>query len=443
MSMSTIGSPELEPQNLQEALTSSDKSKWIEAMKNEYDSLVENQVWKLVDKPSDRNVVQCKWVYKLKNGGDNVRYKARLVAKGYSQSYGIDYFETFSPVARLSTVRMLIALSVQLDLNIDHFDVTTAFLHGDLQEQVYMTQPGFFVKPGQEAKVCLLQKAIYGLKQSSRAWNKKVNEILKEIGYNRSKIEPCLFWKKFQNNSIVIIILYVDDFYVFHNNSCKKNELFLKLQKEFKIKDLGEAYQCLGMKITRDRTNCTLYLEQKDYILSFLSKFGMSDAKGANTPMDAKVTIGRGSGERVKVPYQNVIGCLMYLSLCTRPDIAHVTNVLSQFNCEHTIDHWNHVKRVLRYLKSTSNYKLCFQKDSNLNLTGFVDASWGSDPDDRRSYTGFVFKLANGPISWESRKQRSVALSSAEAELFGNESSFPRRHTHAHGSTSRTAIQQR
>lgn len=128
MSMSVIGSSEMEPQNLQEALASSEKSKWIEAMKNEYDSLVENQVWRLVDKPSGQNVVQCKWVYKLKNGGDDVRYKARLVAKGYSQSYGIDYFETFSPVARLSTMRMLIALSVQLDLNIDHFDVTTAFL---------------------------------------------------------------------------------------------------------------------------------------------------------------------------------------------------------------------------------------------------------------------------------------------------------------------------
>lgn len=279
-----------------------------------------------------------------------------------------------------------------------------------------MTQPGFFVEPGQEAKVCLLQKAIYGLKQSSRDWNKKVNEVLREISYKRSKIEPCLFWKKFQDNSIVIIVLYVDDFYVFHNNSNKKHELFLKLQKNFKIKDLGEATQSLGMKITRDRENNTLHLDQRDYVLSLLNKFGMSEAKGVNTPMDAKVTIGRGSGEHVNVTYQNAIGSLMYLSLCTRPDIAHVTNVLSQYNSEHTTEHWNHVKRALRYLKSTSHYRLSFQKDNNLNLTGFVDASWGSDLDDRRSYTGFVFKLANGPISWESRKQKSVALSPAEAE---------------------------
>lgn len=404
------------PNNIQEALNGSKRKYWVNAIKEEYNSLIKNNVWELVDRPTDVNIVSCKWVFKIKKDiQGNERHKARLVARGFSQSYGFDYFETFSPVARISTIRLLIALSAQLNLLIEHFDVVTAFLHGDLSEKVYMSLPEGFDSQDKTGKICLLKKAIYGLKQSSRAWNSKVNNVLLDIGYKKSKNEPCLFYN-INKDSIVIIILYVDDFFVFHNNCAKKEILFNKLKEKFHIKDLGNAQQILGMKIYRE--NGKIYLNQCEYIASFLKKFGFLDAKGVSTPLEHNLHFKKCSDDLsdLSVPYQNVIGCLMYLAVTTRPDIAHTVSVLSQFNVAHNAEHWNGVKRLIRYIKSTMNLGISFDKTDNFSLEGFSDASWGDDPEDRKSYTGFVFKLAKGPISWESRKQKTVALSSSEAE---------------------------
>lgn len=223
---------ETEPQTVQEILASADKLKWIQAMKTEYNSLIKSKVWKVVYKPKDKKIIQSKLIYKLKNDNDgSKRYKARLVARAFSQSYGVNYFEAFSPVARIQSLRMLIALAAQYDLKIHNFDVTIAFLHGKLKGTVYMSQPEYFIKEGDENKVCILDKAVYDLKQSSRAWNKAVNEVLEEINYQRSKIELCIFFKHI-GKIIIIIILYVDDFYVFHNNEFEKNKIIQRIANE-------------------------------------------------------------------------------------------------------------------------------------------------------------------------------------------------------------------
>ena len=249
----------------EEALARYDAEKWREAMSEELQAFQENDAWEVVDRPSDVTIVDNKWVFKKKCDSEGkISYRARLVARGFNQKQGIDYNETFSPVVRHSTLRLLIALSAQLNLEILHLDVKTAFLNGLLKEQVFMYQP-VGLKFFDENKVLKLKKAIYGLKQSSRAWYERIYSVLIDLSYKQSETEPCLFIKQ-DKNVITYIALYVDDFFVFSNN--KKEMLFLKEQlgKQFKIKDLGRAKNILGMKIDYDDKDNSIHVSQEDYI---------------------------------------------------------------------------------------------------------------------------------------------------------------------------------
>ncbi|RVE41367.1 hypothetical protein evm_013983 [Chilo suppressalis] len=215
-------SPLDEPQTYEEATTCTESDEWQAAMKEEFDSLLANKVWRLVDRPTDKHVVKCKWVYKRKHdsSGKYDKYKARLVAKCFTQTNGIDYCETFSPVVWHSTLRLLFSLANEYDLQIDHIDINTAFLNGELKETIYIEQPpGFGVG---DDRVCLLLKGIYGLKQASRIWNQKVHTLLSNNGYSQSKCKPCVYIKKYNNNNLIMVALYVDDFYVFYSG---KNDL--------------------------------------------------------------------------------------------------------------------------------------------------------------------------------------------------------------------------
>ncbi|PZC74114.1 hypothetical protein B5X24_HaOG208365 [Helicoverpa armigera] len=245
-----------EPLTVKEALRRNDKDNWKEAMKKEMDSMYENKVWKLVDKPPGAKIVGNKWIFKYKFDADgNKTYKARLVAKGFTQSYGVDYFETYSPVVRRSTVRLLLSLAVEKDLFISHFDVNTAFLNGDLHERVYMRQPEGCIDENSKEKVCLLEKAIYGLKQASRSWNEKVNEVLLSLNFKRCDFDNCLY----KNNNFYIA-LYVDDFLLFYKDKRQKEVLLDNLRKHFSIKDLGEARQVLGMLLSRTPTGISMVI---------------------------------------------------------------------------------------------------------------------------------------------------------------------------------------
>lgn len=409
----------VEPKTYLEAVNAQDADKWRSAMEAEYNSLVKQKTWKLVDKPQKR-VIPCKWVYKLKTDahGNIIKYKARLVAKGFNQVEGIDYTETFAPVVRQSSLRTLFALTAEMNLKMKHLDVDTAFLYGELDEEVYLEQPQGFRDKDQKEKVCLLQKSLYGLKQAPRAWNKKLDETLSKLGFNKTPSEPCVYTKLFGEEKVIIAV-YVDDIIVFYKNDTSFELVKQDLQTYFSLKDLGELKYYLGLNVTR--SDKKVIINQKTYILEVLKRFGMSDCKSVDTPLSGKtLTYGdskgsEGEGQMPYFPYQNLLGCLMFLVVNTRPDIAFATSYLSQFNTRYDKSHWLEAKRVLQYLKGTIDYSLTY---TNLeeNLKGYTDSDWANCPHDRRSYTGYHFNLAGAPVAWESKKQSTVALSSTEAE---------------------------
>lgn len=406
-----------DPTTVEEARSRPDAEEWKRAMDEELQAFEDNNAWELVDLPESASVVQCKWVFKRKvNSEGKVQHRARLVARGFTQKPGVDYDETFSPVVRHSTLRLLMALSVELDLNITHLDVKTAFLNGILQEDIFLQQPEGLNLYNDKRKVLKLKRAMYGLKQSSRVWNQRVNDVLSCLGYNRSNLEPCLFTKHKENGLVTMIALYVDDFYIFSNDTNETEFLKSKLSSEFEVKDLGMAKNCLGMEIKHDRVNGVLALSQENYIDQLLKRFNMTDCKTVKTPIETKLDfLNETENKTDDVPYQALIGSLMYLSVLTRPDISFSVSYLSQYNNSYTDKHWACAKRILRYLKETKNYVLKFKK-GDLELRGYVDADWANCSLDRKSYTGFIFKLCGSVISWQSAKQKTVALSSTEAE---------------------------
>lgn len=411
-----------DPVTVPEAMSRPDAEKWKRAMAEEISSFEENCAWELVSpsEVSHNSLVECKWVFKKKVDSENhVRYRARLVAKGFTQKFGIDFHETFSPVVRHSTLRMLIALSVNLELEITHLDVTTAFLNGKLHEQVFMRQPEGFIVPGQENKVLKLHKAVYGLKQSSRVWYQRVEVVLSNLGYQKSKYEPCLFKKRNQKGGLTIIALYVDDFFIFSDDKEETKILKDKLSSEFRIKDLGQAKQCLGTRISIEKDSHIITLDQEQYINSLLHRFKMFECKAVATPMEPGLQLSKNPNSVFSVPYQELVGSLMYLSVMTRPDISYAVSYLSQFNNCYDETHWKAAKRILRYLQGTKTFCLKFKKSQVFELVGYIDADWASNSVDRKSYTGFCFTLSGSVISWGSSKQKTVALSSTEAEYMG------------------------
>lgn len=408
---------ELGELSLEEALESPEKEHWLRAVQEELQCFDNNNAWELADVPKGGPVVKCKWVLKKKlDSENNICYRARLVAKGYSQKSGIDYNETFSPVVRHTTLRLLFALAVQLDLNTAHLDVKTAFLNGELDETIYMQKPdGFKCSNDDKFKVLKLKKAIYGLKQSSRAWHKKVDSTMLAIGYKKSKLEPCLY-TKFVNGSRTIVTLYVDDFFIFSNDKQEMKSLRETLSTQFKIKDLGQIKQCLGITVNTDKENNVITLSQEKYIDQLLCKFNMSECKTVDTPMEVNLNCVKNQDVKGHNPYQQLIGGLMYLAVLTRPDIAYAVGFLSQFNNCHNNEQWLYAKRILKYLKRTKNLGLKYCKNGNINIEGYCDADWANDITDRKSYSGFCFVLSGAVISWGCKKQRTVALSSTEAE---------------------------
>lgn len=408
-----------DPTSVKEALSSVNRDQWISAMTNEMNNFSENCAWDIVELPEGHTPVKCKWVFKTKLNSDNsITYRARLVAKGFSQRQGIDFYETFSPVVKHSTLRLLFALSVKYDFDIVHLDVVTAFLNGKLEEEVFMEIPEYFDSKfrNDHRNVLKLNRAIYGLKQSARVWYKEVETVLLVLNYKKCDSEPCLFIKH-ADSSITIIAVYVDDFFIFSNSN--DEIIFVKehLSKNFKIKDLGQVKQCLGMRVRINENKSEILLDQEQYISQVLERFNMNDCKSVSTPMVKNVSLDKTNSEdcQSELPYQQLLGSLMYISVLTRPDITFAVNYLSQFNNCFTEEHWKSAKRILRYLQGTKGYSLAFKRD-NSKLIGYVDADFANDPIDRRSYTGFVFKMSGGAVSWECNKQKTVALSSTEAE---------------------------
>ena len=411
-----------EPSTWEEVMKLQDreKGKWIVAAKEEMGSLLKHDVWELADLPAGKRAISCKWVFKekLDAKGHVHTYKARLVARGFSQKYGSDYDETFAPVVKHETVRILLAVAAAKGLNVRQLDVRSAYLNGELEEELYMEQPPGFIKQGQEDKVLRLKKSLYGLKQSARAWNKRVTDVLFEMNFQQSKADPCLFTRKERDGSISYILVYVDDLLVAGSSVKVTKEISEKLNSYFEIKDLGDVAYYLGIKIDRDDEGSFL-LSQELKISQMLEEYGLSQFKPVKTPMET----GFLAADPDKSPklennhqYRQAIGSLMYLATVTRPDIAVAVNILARRVEQPTQSDWNSIKRIIRFLGSTINQKLKLSSTGDEMLRCFVDADWAGDRQDRKSTTGYVFQLGESTVAWCSQKQTTVAMSSTEAE---------------------------
>ena len=394
-----------------------EQEKWRSAMADEIKAIEERNVWTLVDLPKDRKTVKCRWVYARKSDG---RYRARLVAKGFSQVYGVDFEETFSPVARFETVRMLLAHACHHNWEIETLDVKTAFLHGKLDEEIYMEQPEGFRIKGKEKKVYRLQRALYGLKQAALAWNKELHQSLLKLGFERSKSDAGVYVHRTKNH-IMLFVIYVDDGLLLSSSTSllqKKKKQFLE---RWDSRDMGPAQEYLGIQILRDRQRRTMHLHQIPYVQKVLERFKMTGTQSVRTPLPAgyqptKAPEDYEAHSELKAKYQSVIGSLMFVMLGTRPDLAFATIKMSQFMANPTEEHLSKAYHILRYLASTSTLCLHYSRGDESSLFSFADSDWAGDRDSRRSTSGFAFFLGSNCISWRSRRQPTVALSSTEAE---------------------------
>lgn len=412
-----------EPSTYQEALASQDSAKWQEAMDDEMRSLHDADTWVLVDRQPGMKVVKSKWVYRIKRNekGDIQKYKARLVAVGASQIQGVDYYETFSPVVKLTSLRTLLALANEENMVMRQLDVKTAYLHGVLEEEVFMEQP-----PGSSMtsqKVCKLHKSIYGLKQSGRTWYQTLDKTLRGLNYKRLETDRCVYIHQ-SPTSRVLLSVYVDDMLMAADTEDALREAINLLSQKIDLKDLGEPKFILGIEVNRDKHKRQVLIHQQKYITEVLKRFGMESCKPVKTPIE-KTQPKKPDGHREPsgdcadkqqraVPYQNLIGSLMYLAQATRPDIAFATNYLSQFNNCHDETHWKMAKRVLRYLSGTRTTGITYSA-CGLPVTGYTDASFNEDATGR-SRSAYAFTLSKGAVSWKSTRQQVVALSTCEAE---------------------------
>ncbi|EOY32548.1 Uncharacterized protein TCM_040529 [Theobroma cacao] len=338
---------------------------WKLAMEAEMTMIKRNQTWILVDRPKHQRVISVKWIFrtKLNSDGSINKLKARLVVRGFSQVHGVDFFETFAPVARHDTIRLLVALAGREKWRIWHMDVKSAFLNGTISEDIYVEQPEGFVEKGKEDKVCKLIKALYGLKQAPRAWYKKIDAYLRSNKFFCSESEPTLYVKSSLGKIQLFVSVYVDDLLITGPNKSDLNSFRNKMKSEFDMSDLGEMSYFLGLAIQQ----------------------------------------------------RKLIGCLLYLS-ASRPDIMYTTSLLSRFMQSPTKTHLTAAKRVLRYVKGTLNYGLLNGQVENKELEGYSDSDWAGSYDDSKSTSGYCFSFGSAMFSWNSKKQDIVAQSSAEAE---------------------------
>ena len=373
------------------------------AVMEEMQALEKNGTWELMDLPNGKKSVGCKWVFALKYNTDGVieRYKARLVAKGFTQTYGIDYTETFAPVAKLNTIRILLSLAANLDWPLHQLDIKNAFLNGKLEEEVFMDIPPGFSE-GNEGKVCKLKKSLYGLKQSPRAWFDRFTRVVKGQGYNQGQSDHTMFTRHSEDGKRTILIVYVDDIILTGDNLVEIERLKKVLATEFEVKDLGELRYFLGMEVARSKKGISV--SQRKYVLDLLEETGMLGCKPSDTPIEAGRRTKDDGNSVDKEGYQRLVGRLIYLSH-TRPDIAFAVSLVSQYMHSPKETHLQAVYRILRYLKNSPGKGLFFQKNASKDVEIFTDADWAGSVEDRRSTTGYCAFVWRNLVTWRSKKQ--------------------------------------
>ena len=403
-----------EPSSYREAMKSTDKEMWVEAMNKEISSLKENQTWDLTKLPKNRKALRCKWVFRIKRNPDGTvdKYKARLVAVGYSQKKGIDYDKTFSPVAKMSSIRALLSIAANEGLTLRQFDVSTAFLYGTVKEEIYMYQPeGYNDGSG---KVCKLKRSLYGLKQAPKCWNECMHDFLIKSEFKQSDADPCLYVRQREKTKI-LLALYVDDGLLASSNDLEA-ETFIEreLRGRFKITTKTPSY-FLGLELENGEEG-SIKVHQTAYTKKILEKYGMNNCKVVGTPIIKEPESDNSQDEDVNFPYRQAVGALSYLMVGTRPDIAFAVGVVSRNLENPSKQHVAQVKRIFRYLKGTLGTGLVYKRGVK-QLVCYSDADLGGDLRSGCSTTGILCLYAGAAISWRSVKQASVALSSTEAEI--------------------------
>ena len=347
------------------------------------------------------------------------KFKARLVTKGYSQKAGIDYSETFSPVVKSETVRIVIAITVADDLEIVQFDIKTAFLNGDIAELLYMEQPEGFVDLDHPNYVCLLRKALYGLKQASRNWNHKFHTFLLQFGFTVSDADPCAYYSS-QGGQTIILLIYVDDGLIYFSKGTNIDYILDTMDKAF-TNTRGPAGCYVGLRITRHRDSHEIFLDQTHYLTKMVRKFGFLDTVLLSVPADPHTQLSfLSSTDSLSTsifPYQTIVGCLQFACIGTRPDLSYAVSVAAKYCTNPSPAHCNVLRRILKYLASTLQLGLFFSGNHiPLSLSAYCDADNAMDLDDRKSRSGFVLFVNHGPVFWASRKHASCASSTTEAE---------------------------
>ena len=339
------------------------------------------------------------------------------MAKGYSQKMGVDYGETFSPTANLTSVRVLMQKAAQENLILHQMDVKTAYLNAPIDCEIYMEQPeGYEVKSSsQEKLVCKLERSLYGLKQSGRNWNKVLHEHLSKIHFVQNEADNCVYTRETKHDKVIMVI-WVDDLIIAASDENALKSVKEMLASRFQMKDLGKLKHFLGIDFVQS-DNC-VKMSQAKYVDKILERFQMEDCKPRSTPCEQKLNYSENADMMIDVrKYREAVGSLIYLTVCTRPDLSFIVSKLSQYFSEPTEEQWVTVKHVLRYLKGTVDKELCYKKCEALGIQAYSDADWAAD-NDRRSTTGYCVSLSKDGtlVSWKTKKQPTVALSTCEAE---------------------------
>lgn len=407
-----------EPKTFAQAKRSKQRPQWQTAMERELQSHKENDTWtEVYHLPEGAYVVDTKWIYKIKRHQDGTikKFKARLVARGFTQRPGIDYDETHAPVVKFTSMRTMLAIAAYHDMEIHQMDVVTAFLNSDIDTDIYIKLEDDTGK----VKYAKLNKSLYGLKQAPRLWNQTIDSYLQTLGFEPSPYDVA-FYLRFDTKGELngMISLYVDDLTICTKNPRDMDQIKQALHQRFKMEDMGELSYLLGIEITRDRKTRTLSLSQTKYVDDIINRFKLNNTPGISTPLDTSINLfdNELEEEADTSTYQSMVGSLMYLMMGTRPDLAYPVSKLSQFLAKPRRSHLEAAIRTLRYVKSTRNHKLTYGRPSNLELVGYSDADYAKDIQTRRSTSGYVFLLNSAAISWKSQRQRTTALSTAEAE---------------------------
>ena len=406
-----------EPATIQQAMQRPDAHEWLKAMREELDSIKRNKTWVLCDLPRGRKCIGTRWVFKVKRDGNNkfLRYKCRIVAKGYAQIPGVDYDKTFAPVVRIESIRCLISIVAHRRWTMIHVDFKTAFLNGNSDWSIYIRQPEGFISKKYPHKVLRLNKSLYGLKQAPRIWYLLLCSVIQSLDFAPLESDPSIY---VSFTRAVILAVYVDDILIIGPRQHQCNEIFQLLCNHFVVENLGFPKTFLGLNISRHNDG-RISIDQRGYIDRIIGIFQMTDAKAASTPLDQSLKLLQAtpSDKRCNIKlYQELIGSLNHLATFSRPDIANAVSKLSQFLQDPTETHFTAARHVLRYLKRFRNLRITYGHAKELSVLGYSDSDWGSDLNDRKSTTGYVFMVNKGPVSWNSHKQATVATSSTAAE---------------------------